>query len=64
MSPAEVKFTSEAFNARNTYILTLYRMAIESGLDTIEATKAIERYTGLAEDIIWMALDCDFTFDF
>lgn len=59
-----ITFNNKAFDARNTYILSLVRSAMESGYNVAEAVTMVEQYSGLPEDIIDMALTSDFTFDF
>lgn len=59
-----VIFLDKAFDARTTYILSLLRMAMESGFTQEEAIWEIQLYTELPEDIIRMCLTSDFSFDF
>ena len=59
-----VDFLGKAFDARTTYILSLLRMAMESGFTQEEAIWEIQLYTELPEDIIRMCITSDFSFDF
>ncbi len=59
-----VSFLDKAFDARTTYILSLLRMAMESGFTQEEAIWEIQLYTELPEDIIRMCITSDFSFDF
>lgn len=59
-----VDFLDKAFDARTTYILSLLRMAMESGFTQEEAIWEIQLYTELPEDIIRMCITSDFSFDF
>lgn len=59
-----VNFLDKAFDARTTYILSLLRMAMESGFTQEEAIWEIQLYTELPEDIIRMCITSDFSFDF
>lgn len=59
-----VSFLDKAFDSRTAYILSLLRMAMESGFTQEEAIWEIQLYTELPEDIIRMCITSDFSFDF
>ena len=59
-----IGFIDKAFDARTAYIISLLRMAIESGFTQEEAIWEIQLYTELPEDIIRMCITSDFSFDF
>lgn len=59
-----IGFISKAFDARNSFILTLIRSAMELGFTKEEAMQEVEIYTGIPMDVIDMAITSDFNFSF
>lgn len=59
-----IHFIEMAFDARNSFILTLIRSAMGLGFTKEEAMQEVEIYTGIPMDVIDMALTSDFNFSF